>query len=194
VVRVFGNSLRLGLHRAPEDPIQGLKAVFSIRSSKDHQAVTFRIDEEAVHLSPGVAPDAAIVITMDFDRPEDKPRISNLWRHPLLAWRIGKLLSLPLPNWADSAKRFWSASRDLPHMPARLIITCSDEQRSLSFGEGEPRVELIATAKVLEQLLVGNTLLVQELISGKVRIRGKLQHMAGLTQACQKLMLGEIHG
>ena len=185
-MRVFGNSLRLGLHRAPEDPIQGLKAVFSIRSSKDHQAVTFRIDEEAVHLSPGVAPDAAIVITMDFDRPEDKPRISNLWRHPLL--------SLPLPNWADSAKRFWSASRDLPHMPARLIITCSDEQRSLSFGEGEPRVELIATAKVLEQLLVGNTLLVQELISGKVRIRGKLQHMAGLTQACQKLMLGEIHG
>ena len=131
---------------------------------------------------------------MDFDKPAARPKITGAWRHPVLTYKIGQLLSLPLPNWADSAKRFWAATSDLPNMPGQLTVTCTDEGRSLSFGEGLTSFEIQGTTNQLESLLVGQSLLVVEASGGNVRIRGTLEHLTGLSHAGQKLMLGELDG
>ena len=146
----------------------------------------------SVRLSDGVSEKSFIVIEMDFDNPSAKTKITGMWRHPVLTYKIGQLLSAPLPNWADSSDRFWAAARHLPNMPVQLIVICTDEGRRLSFGDRSPSFEILGTTNQLEALLVGQSLLVAEAMRDNVRIRGPLEYLAGLSLAGQKLMLGEL--
>ena len=79
-------------------------------------------------------------------------------------------------------------------MPGQLIVTCTDEGRSLSFGDGSSSFEILGTTHQLETLLVGQSLLVVEAMGSNVRIKGTLEHLTGLSHAGQKLMLGELDG
>jgi len=195
LVRVFANTLKLTLEQPKGHKIAAAaKGIFALQSTRGPQAVTIDIGVDEIRLTHGCSEQAQVVLQMDFNNPKLAPKIIGLFKHPLLAYRIGKLLSVPLPDWADSAKRFWAATHELSDMPDKLIITCTNEERSLSFGGGDSQVELYGSSDQLESMLVGNSLLVQDTIAGKIRFRGTLQHMAGLSQACQKLMLGEING
>ncbi len=195
LVRVFANRLRLSLQRpGSQDVIAGLETVFALKSSKNAQALTISVKKGILELTHGVAPMADIVVTMDFDNPRAPTQVSGLWRHPLVAYKVGKLISLPLPNWADSAKRFWAMICDEPGVPAKITFTCTDEDRSLSFGEGDPEVGIIGKSVVLEDVLAGNSLMIHLVAGGKLRYRGTMGHLASLSQAGQKIMLGELHG
>ena len=195
LARIFCNTIKLANQKsAGQAIIEGIATCFSLKSSKGPQAITIDINRDSVRLSDGVSPNSSIVIEMDFDNPAASPKITGAWKHPVLTYKIGQLLSLPLPNWADSAKRFWAATSDLPNMPGQLTVTCTDEGRSLSFGEGSTSFEILGTTDQLESLLVGQSLLVVEAMGGNVRIRGTLEHLAGLSHAGQKLMLGELDG
>ncbi|MBT4159692.1 MAG: hypothetical protein HOC70_14055 [Gammaproteobacteria bacterium] len=195
LVRVFANRFRLSLQRPQsQDLVSSLETVFSLKSTKNAQAVTITVSKGKLELTHGVAPNSDIVVSMDFDNPKASTHMSGQWRHPFAAYRVGKLLSLPLPNWADSAKRFWAMTCNEPNVPAKVTITCTDEDRSLSFGEGETATEIIGRSAVLEDVLAGNTLMLHLVIGGKLRYRGTMEHLAGLSQAGQKIMLGELHG
>ena len=195
LARVFCNTIRLATQKpAGQAIIENMAACFSLKSSKGPRAITIDISRDSVRLSDGVSPQSSIVIEMNFDNPAEKPKIRGAWKHPCVTYKISQLLSLPLPNWADSAKRFWAATSDLPNMPGQLTVTCIDEDRSLSFGDGSTSFEILGTASQLETLLIGQSLLVAEAMGGNVRIRGSLEHLAGLSGAGQKLMLGELDG
>ena len=195
LVRVFANRFRLALQRpGSEKVVSGLETVFSLKSSKNAQAITISVQKEKIELSHGVSPGSDIVVTMDFDNPKASGKVTGLWRHPFVAYRVGKMLNLPLPNWTDSAKRFWAMIGDEPGLPSKVTFTCSDENRSLSFGEGDPAVEIIGQSAILEDVLAGNALMIHLVAGGKLRYRGRMQHLAALSQAGQKVMLGELHG
>jgi hypothetical protein len=195
VVRVFANTFRLTLSKPEgEALINSMQGVFALKSSKDPQAMTVKISGNVVALSAGVASDAQIVVTANFDNPAEKPQIEGLFRHPLLAYKVGKLMDLPLPNWADSAKRFWAATSELPDMPDAITVFCTNEDRSLTLGEGNG-LEVHGKSGVLEQLFAGNSLLAGELASGRIRMRNSsLREVAAISSAGQKIMLGELHG
>jgi len=195
LARVFCNTLRLANQKpAGQAIIEDLVTCFSLKSSKGPQAITIDINSDSVRLSDGVSPQSSIVIEMDFDNPDARPKIGGAWKHPVLTYKIGQLLSVPLPNWADSAKRFWAATSHLPNMPTELVVTCTDERRSLSFGDGSSSFEILSTTNHLETLLIGQSLLVVEAMQGNVRIKGTLEHLTGISHAGQKLMLGELDG
>ena len=195
LARVFCNTIKLATQKpAGQAIIDQITTCFSLKSSKGPQAITIDINRDAVVLSDGVSPQSSIVIEMDFDNPAVRPKITGAWKHPVLTYKIGQLLSLPLPNWSDSAKRFWAATSHLPNMPGELIVTCTDEGRSLSFGDGSSCFEILGTTNQLETLLVGQSMLVVEAMGGNVRIKGTLEHLTGLSHAGQKLMLGELDG
>ena len=135
--RVFANRLRCCLQRPGSDAILiGLNTTFSLKSTKNAHAVTIIVKDRTLKLSYGVAKDCQLIIHLDFDNPAAGERVEGLWRHPLLAIKIGKLMSLPLPNWADSAKRYWQAVCNDPYVPESLRVTCTDEDRSLNLGIG----------------------------------------------------------
>lgn len=196
VVCVFANTLTLALQQAGSTAnaslLKGLNAVVSLKSCKDLQALTIRIYDQQLDLSTGVSPDAQLLVTMDFDEPDKTPEVIGAWRHPILALRISRLLSLPLPDWTITASRFWQLTWQEPFMPGRLVLTCSDTAQSLSFGDGTPRLEIIGNADSLSSLTAGNSVLAQEAMAGRLKIRGQLQHVAGVSGAGLKLMLREV--
>jgi len=195
MVRVLASTLRLALQR-PETQklLSGLDGSFTVKSINGAQAATYTFDGNQVSLKAGKSKAAKVMIEADLDDPSAKPKITGLLRHPIAAMRFGELLSLPLPNWADSAKRFWAATYDLPNMPEKLIITNKDEDRSLTFGEGIETVELIGTTNILEPLFAGHSILSLDVMTGKLQYRGSLEHLTGMSNACQKLLMGELDG
>lgn len=195
LARVFCNTIKLAAQKpAGRAIIDEITTCFSLKSSKGPQAISIDINHDSVRLSDGVSIQSAIVIEMDFDNPAARPKISGAWKHPVLTYKIGQLLSVPLPNWADSAKRFWAATHHLPNVPGELVVTCTDEGRSLNFGDGSSSFEILGSSSQLESLLVGQSMLVVEAMARNVRIKGTLEHLTGLSHAGQKLMLGELDG
>lgn len=198
IVRIFASILRSSASRRPvANLISQMTGTFAISSIKDPQRVSITVHNNVISLKHGVSRDAKIILHVDLNKISDKehpPRIENFWRHPLFTYQVGKLLSEPPPNWADCAKRFWSAASSLPDMPGQLLITCTDDDRSLSFGDGESKAEIIGHSTVLTALFLGQDVLVSAVISQKVRLRASMRHMAGLSNAGLDLMMGEIHG
>ncbi len=195
LVRVLAKTLTLGLQRSETQALlASLRGVYTVKSIKGPQAATYTITHEEITLTAGRARNAKVTIETDFDDPSVKPKISGLFRHPLAALRFGKLLSLPLPNWADTAKRFYAAVQHLPDLPETLTVTNIDESRSLSFGEGGSSAEIIGTSAALESLLAGQDILVSMVMRGKLQFRGSLAHLSGLSNAGQKLLMGELDG
>jgi len=191
--RVLANRLRCCLQRPGSDAIlTGLATTFSLKSTKNAHAVTIAVKDRTLELSHGVAKDSQLIIHLDFDNPAAGERVEGLWRHPLLAMKIGKLMSLPLPNWADSAKRYWQSVCNDPYVPESLRVTCTDEDRSLNLGSGEDTIEIHGTSAQLAEIFSGNALLLQEVMAGKVRFRGHLKYLAGLSGSGQKIMLGDV--
>ncbi len=195
MVRVLASTLRLALHREETQKLlSGLNGSFTVKSIKGSQAATYTFEGNQVSLTSGPSANAKVMIEVDLDDHHVKPKITGLLRYPLAAYRFGQLLCLPLPNWADSAKRFWAATCDLPNMPEKLIITNTDEDRSLTFGEGIDTVEIIGRTRRLEPLLAGQGILAEEVMTGKLQYRGSLEHLTGMSNACQKLLMGELEG
>jgi hypothetical protein len=203
IVRVFANRLKHSATRpAGEHLINAMQGTFALESTTDPQAVTIKISGGCVELSGGVSRTSNVVLHVDFNKLGEvgyKPKIDGFLTHPHLTYQIGRLLSLPPPNWADSAKRFWSLVFELPDMPRTLKITCTNESRSLSFGEttdaqAEPDTEIIADSSTLAEIFTGNAVLLNEVVGGKAWVRTSLQHMAGLSQAGIRMLMGEISG
>ena len=75
---VLGTAQRL--RRSAAQPqlasrLQKMKGVLAMKSAADPQSVTIRFDRGDVKLSSGVASDAGVVITLDFNDPNAKPFI-----------------------------------------------------------------------------------------------------------------------
>lgn len=195
LVRVLASTLRLALQRAETHKIlAGLEGQFTIKDLNTPRAATYTIEGEDISIRAGTSRNAKIVIEADLDNSSAKPKIHGLFRHPLSAKRFGQLLELPLPNWADSAKRFWAATHDLPDMPEKLIVTNKLEKRNLTLGDGIETVEIIGNSKVLEPLLAGHGILADDVMRGRLQYRGSLKHLTGMSNACQRLLMGELDG
>lgn len=195
LVMVFASIMR-AIAEKPDGRalISAATGVVALQSSRGPQAVTLKITADSVLLEPGVDAKAAVVITMDFDQPQKRPKIRGLLRHPLLVYRVSKLLAYPSPDWQQAAPAFWALTQTLPDMPAAIQITCTDMHTSMLLGDAKPDVELFGKADALSSIMTGQAILVAEVMSGKINYRGSMQHLAGVSQACQKMMLGELHG
>ncbi len=198
MVRVMGNSLRLQSSRpSVADLIGSMNGVFSIASVTDGQSLTISAEHNRLHLVSGVSGDHEIVLHIDFAKskmPGYRPKIDNFWRHPRLTWQVGKLLSEPPPSWTDSAKRFWDASKNLPFMPNGIEITCTDEHRSLTVGTADPEVKLAGTSSVLADMMIGSSVLLENIFTGRMSAQASLKHLAALSDAGITLMMTEPVG
>ena len=194
---LLAGRLRLTLGR-PEGArlLRRLSGVFALKSARGPQAVSVICSPGEVRIEKGISRHAGVIVEADLGRPDARPTITGGRRRPLFARRVARLLSLPLPDWPESAERFWSFASSLRHIPPRLTITAADEDRSLSFGDHESEVgaQVIGPAEQLERLLAGQSILYREVAAGRLRYRGSGMHQAALSRANIKMMLGESGG
>jgi hypothetical protein len=187
------------LARALSDPrhsriAASIKGSFSLASTTDSQSITISIDGRTIKLEHGISGNAKIVVHLDFNKMSDsdyKPKVDGLRKHPLLAYKVGRLLNFPVLNWSDEAKKFWDMTHSIPRMPKAIKFISTDQSQDLVLGQGEPELEISGTASNLSSLLSGSSVLVSDLLGGKLQIRGSLEHMTILSEVTFNLMLGE---
>ena len=170
---------------------RGLNGSFALASTVDPQAVTVTGKGGRIRVKHGISPEAGLVIRLDFNKPDESPNIEGLWRHPLLALKVDKLMKTYDTDWADCAERFWRKSAQYPGMPEAIQVRCTDTPGELTLGKGEPEVTIEASSKNLCELLSGGTILVLAVMEGKVRIVGTMKHLTILSEATKDMLLGE---
>ena len=170
---------------------RGLNGTFALASTVDPQAVTVTGKAGRLHLKHGIAPEAGLIIRLDFNKPDESPSIQGLWRHPLLALKVDKLMKTYDTDWADCATRFWNMSAHYRGMPKAIHLRCTDTPGELTLGSGEPEVKIEGAAGNLCELLSGGTILVLAVMEGKVRIVGSMEHLTILSEVTKDMLLGE---
>jgi len=182
---VLGVAARL--KRSAADPglakrLVRMKGVLALRSSVDKQATTIRFDRGHVALAPGVASDAGLVITLNFDDASAKPKVKGALRHPLLGLAASKVLDPPAKPWPDEAAAFWAFAQSTPRVPRSLLVVCTDDGTQAQFGEaGEPEYQIHGSAKALQSAFGGSSIFLQDVLEGKVLVVGSLEHASVLT-------------
>jgi hypothetical protein len=186
LVRILGATLR----RSARDPalatrMRGMRGVVALKSSVDPQAVTMRFDKGRVALERGVAADSGVVIEADLTKLNEpdapKPKVRGAAKHPKLALAVSKVLEPPAGPWQAEARAFWDFAHDHPRMPATLLVVCTDDGARLVLGDGEPEYELHGSARALNSVFTGGSVLGEDLLNGKLCAVGSLQHLAELT-------------
>jgi hypothetical protein len=169
-----------------------MNGVLALKSSVDTLSATIRFERGTVRLSPGVAPDAGVVITLDFNNMAAKPKVKGAGRHPLLALGAAKVLEPPTGTWQEEAEAFWVFARDTPRMPSSLLVVCTDDGSELRLGEtGEPAYEIHGTADALRSVFSGGSNFGEDTLLGKLRVVGTTEHVSVLTGRSIAWMMGE---
>ena len=184
------------LRRAERDPklspqLKRMKGVLALKSSVDKQAVTARFDHGQVRLFSGVADDAGVVITLDFNDAKAKPKVSGAARHPLLAFGASRVLEPPPGTWQQEAAAFWDFAKNTPRMPRAVSVTCIDDGGLLLLGEGPPEYELEGSGEALLSMFSGASIFGEDLLNGKLFAVGSLEHASVLTGRSIAWALGE---
>ena len=195
LVRILGATLRRSARNPTLEPkLRGMKGVVALKSSVDPQAVTMRFDRGAVRIEHGVAPDSGVVIEADLTRMNEpnapKPNVKGAARHLKLALAASKVLDPPAGPWPDEARAFWEFARNHPRMPRAMLVVCIDDGTRLTLGDGTPEFELHGTARALNSVFTGGSVLGEDLLNGKLSAVGSLQHLAELTGRSIAWMFG----
>jgi hypothetical protein len=182
---VLGVAARL--RRAASDPglarrLSRMKGVLALKSSVDSQATTIRFNRGQVALEPGVAADAGLVITLNFDDASAKPKVTGALRHPLLGLAAAKVLDPPAKPWPEEAAAFWAFAQNAPRAPRSMLVVCTDDGTQKQFGEpGEPDYQIHGSAAALQSAFNGSSIFLQDVLEGKVLVVGSLEHASVLT-------------
>ena len=188
------------LRRAARTPrlataIGRVKGNVALKSTTDPQSATMRFGKGGVTVVRGVSPDTDVLIAADLNTMADEkppaPKVVGVARHPKLAITVSKLLDPPHGTWQQEAERFFAFAVQTPGVPRSLRIVCTDHGSEVVLGDPPIEYELHGSEHALFNIFLGNTVLGQDLLDGKVFGVGKLAHLAGLTGRSLAWMLGQ---
>jgi hypothetical protein len=169
-----------------------MNGVLALRSSADKQSVTIRFDRGHVKLASGVAPDAGLVITLNPNDADAKPKVQGVAKHLMFALAASKVLEPPTKSWQDEARAFWDFAAEWPRMPKSMLVVCTDDHAELRLGEqGAPDVELHGSAKDLVRVFSGDAIVTEEWLSGKLHGVATLEHASVLTGRSIAWVMGQ---
>jgi len=195
IVMVVGAQLKRALtsdtHRKIANDLEGC---FALSSTTDPQKVSVDINKSKITVTRGISSSAKIVVHLNFNKPEAKPRIDGLLRHPLFAINVGKLLEPPPQNWITEAKSYWQAVSDQPGMPASIKLVSTPDNFELVLGEENTEHDVIIHGKpqTLLELVNGSLVFAEAAMAGKIKVNSSVEHLVILTQVSIKRLLGEL--
>jgi hypothetical protein len=168
----------------------------ALRSTTDPQAATMRFGNGGVMVVRGVADDTDVAILADLNTMSDehppKPKVRGAARHLKLALTVGKLLDPPHGTWQQEAERFFAFAIERPRVPRSMRVVCTDDGSEIMLGDGGTAAyELHGSEHALLNVFLGNTVLGQDLLDGKLFAVGKLAHLAELTGRSLAWTLGQ---
>ncbi len=204
LARVFAKNLSRALLTGDgASLLRSINIPFALRSASGKQAITIDPTDDQIVVRNGVSSIARIVIALSFDDSAKRPRVEKgLLRHPLVLYRITRLLTLPGAAWEENAHEFWEHRDIIDDSPANLLVVNTSDGSQLTLGATEEpaskgqraAVELHGSESALQSVFLGQSLLVSDVMQGKLRFRGSLAQLAALTGIGQAILLGEVDG
>ena len=183
---------RSAQHPSLAKRLRGMSGVLALRSSSDPQTATVRFEKGRIELASGAASDADVVITLDPNDASVKPKVVGAAKHPLFALALAKVMEPPTGAWQEEAAAFWAFASAAPRMPARLRVLCTDDGTELILGSSDgPMYEVHGTAGALVSVFSGSSILGQDMLEGKVKCVGTIEHVSVLTGRAIAWAFGE---
>ena len=194
IVRVMGALVRRSLRdQALSAKVAKLDGVVAVQSASDPQAVTFRFGSGVLRLTRGIATDADVTITADLDDASAQPKVTGAVRRPQLAMAVGKLLEPTIGSWETEADAFLTAALAHDECPRPIRLVCTDDGRSRQWGgEGEPTIEVHASAAELASCMAGQAVIGERLLDGHLAMIGDLRELSTLTRYNIDHLFGEL--
>lgn len=133
----------------------------------------------------GISDDTDVLIAADINTMSDEnspaPKVVGAARHPKLALTVGKLLEPPHGTWQQEAEHFFAFATKRPGVPRSMRVVCTDDGSEIVLGDGPAVYELHGSEHALLNVFLGNTVLGQDVLDGKLHAVGTLAHLAELT-------------
>ena len=172
-----------------------MKGNVALKSTTDPQSATMRFGAGGVTVVRGISDDTDVLIAADLNTMADEnppsPKVLGAWRHLKLAMTVGRLLEPPHGTWQEEAQRFFTFAIESPGVPRSMRIVCTDDGSQLALGDPPAVYELHGSEHALLNVFLGNSVLGQDLLDGKLFAVGKLAHLAELTGRSLAWMLGQ---
>ncbi len=182
---------RAAAHPRVAKRLARMKGVLGLQSSSDSQKATVRFDRGRIRLNGGLSDEAGVVITLDPNDSDAKPKIKGAARHPVFAMGLAKVLEPPTGTWQEEAAKFWAFAGSAPHMPAALRVVCTDDGTEAVFGNGGSEYEIQGSAKALASVFTGASIIGEDMFSGKIFVVGTIEHASVLTGRSIAWAMGE---
>ena len=192
VIRNMANRLRLSLKTSSLSP-RIIKRV-GLRSITDNRQLTLTIRNGEIEISSGISPPTEIFFSGDFSNLSATVRPEKIWRSPIMALRVNRLLTETLPDWMECANFFWARSIEIPELSNGLTVICEDDHRRMILGEGNSAIELHGNKQTLQQAFSGSSPISVMVAMGLLKFRGSMRDLAYLSNLGQRVMLGDGHG
>ena len=170
--------------------VRKLEATFGIRALDGNQRITIHSEQNSIEITSGLSNNCQIVLTLGA-KPTLLPAIQGLFRHPMLAMKLGKFLEFPKVNWTDALKRFWEQNQHKPGMPSGMTVKCVDEDRQLSVGGADNACYFEGRSTALAEAFNGESPFIQFLALGKIKGHYNYAQAVILSEATLHMMLGE---
>jgi hypothetical protein len=169
------------------------RGVVAIRSSDTPEAVTIRIDENAISVLHGVADDFNVVARAHLaGAGEPEPRIEGSDEHPELAEWAARLLEPPAPPWPEAAERFWGVLSGMPGAAAAVVVVDLESGERQRFGADDgPACELHGTPDALVAVLTGRVSAMEAAYDGTILVRCSFPDLSVLSGAGFRIRYGE---
>ena len=195
IVRLVAGALRRAAgRRSSAWIIRCMRGICVLESEKDSQHLSITFAKGAVHVKSGISKPAKLHITINWGKyaePDYKPQMKGAWLHPLFTLGLLRLLAPSASGWEEAAERFWAVASKVPFTPSKLEVNCPSQSRRLTFGEGETAVLVEGEATQLNRLFNGEVLLLDAMMNSKLKARGTLQHLSGLSGVGVSLLMGK---
>jgi hypothetical protein len=192
LVKILANKI----NNASDNPafienVRRTQGCFALKSNTGPQSLTIDIKGSTISLFSGIKARAKVIIhtSIDGSGPQ-KTKVENLWKHPLLAINIGRLLQFPKPSWVDSANTFWDKNKDYSGMPRGIKLECTDDAQEHILGEN-PEATISGTANNLREVLSGEAVFVQSGIKGTLNSEMSFEHLVILSDVTLQMLLGD---
>lgn len=200
IVKVFAARITRSLNNSKKVKLlKSLKGKFALQF-KDGQKLTASLtggrgETKEIYLECGVGKDSKIVIHLDANDLDARPKIDGGYRHPFFTLKVGKLLDDSDICWMEAAKDFHDYARSDEKFPRAIKMRATDEgeypvREHLILGEGEPEMEIEGSSRHLAALFSGSSILLQEVLKGKIKVYATLERQVEFTRVNMKYMLG----
>ncbi len=177
--------LRVNLAVQGQTTLRGIPGRINLQDKTTKTSIRLDISGEGISLSRTQMP-SIIHVLGNFDPFKGSPpefSIRSGWRKPFLKAKLRALLTPHLKPWPVAAAELFDRSSQTKNSDMTISILSKDTLEQHVWGQGSEKVSIIASKKTLTHLFNGLSMLIDDILKGRIQCQASMQNIALITDA-----------